>query len=149
MAKDFFSEEQQEQLVAAIKEAELNTSGEIRLHLSARCSSDPKDQAIRIFERLKMHQTEQRNGVLIFMAVEDKKFAIIGDRGINEKVPSNFWDSIRDVMQEHFKSGNFIDGLTEGIKTVGGKLKTYFPYQTDDVNELSDDISFNEDLEQE
>jgi len=142
--KNFFSEAQKNSIVEAISSAELNTSGEIRLHLTDHCKLDPKDEAVGVFERLKMHQTEQRNGVLIFLAILDKKFAIIGDKGIDELVPEDFWDSIRDEMQAHFKANEFEKGLINGILEIGEKLKKFFPIQTNDVNELSNDISFNE-----
>jgi len=143
-AKNFFSEAQKNNIVEAISSAELNTSGEIRLHLTDHCKIDPKDEAVTVFERLKMHQTDQRNGVLIFLAIADKKFAIIGDKGINELVPEDFWDSIRDEMAQNFKANEFDKGLIQGIHQVGEKLKKFFPIKTDDVNELSNDISYNE-----
>ena len=143
MSKDFFSEDEQKRIVSAIAEAELNTSGEIRVHLANRCWSDPKKEAIRVFKRLNMDQTELRNGVLIFLAVNNKKFAIVGDQGINDAVPNDFWDSVRDLIIGHFKMGNFEQGLSEGIVLVGEKLKEFFPYQDDDENELSNEISFS------
>lgn len=142
--KNFFSEVQKNNIIEAISSAELNTSGEIRLHLTDYCKMDPKDEAVAVFERLKMHQTDQRNGVLIFLAIADKKFAIIGDKGINELVPEDFWDSIRDEMQTYFKANQFDTGLIKGIHQVGEKLKKFFPIQTNDVNELTNDISYNE-----
>lgn len=142
--KNFFSESQQKLIVDAISAAELNTSGEIRLHLIDICKNDPTQEAVVVFEKLKMHQTEQRNGVLIFLAISDKKFAIIGDKGINELVPENFWDSIRDEMISHFKNNDFVLGLTKGIEQVGEKLKKFFPIKNNDINELSNDISFEE-----
>ncbi len=141
-AKDFFTENQQQNIVNAISSAELNTSGEIRLHLLDSCKNDPKEEAILVFEKLGMTKTELRNGVLIYLAVADKKFAIIGDKGINEVVESNFWDSIRDEMIKHFKNNDFENGLINGILHVGEKLKKHFPYASNDENELSNDISF-------
>ena len=91
-----------------------------------------------------MHQTELRNGVLIYLAVEDRQLAILGDAGINLKVPKGFWDDTRDVMINEFKQGNFAKGLSDGIIKAGEQLREHFPYQSDDVNELSDDISFGE-----
>lgn len=142
MAKDFLSESQRKQIVDAIKQAELNTSGEIRVHLDKKCSEDVLDRAAYWFEKLQMHKTEQRNGVLFYLAYEDRKFAVLGDAGINQKVPADFWDSIKDQMVAEFKEGRFADGLANGIIASGQQLKTHFPYQSDDVNELSDDISF-------
>jgi len=139
---DFFSKEQQNKIVQAIKEAELNTSGEIKVHIEKKCKGDVLDRAAFIFKKLRMHKTKLRNGVLIYLAIEIRKFAIIGDAGINSKVPENFWDNIKDNMLEHFKNENFTEGLTEAILIVGNQLKTYFPFQKDDVNEINDEISF-------
>lgn len=142
MAKDFFNEEDRKQIVDAIKNAELNTSGEIRVHLDKTCNEDVLDRAAYWFEKLQMHKTEQRNGVLFYLAHEDHKFAILGDAGINQKVDDNFWDDIKEQMVTAFKIGEFAKGMSEGIIECGKQLKKHFPYQSDDVNELSDDISF-------
>jgi len=144
MAKELFTKEQQQQIVAAVKEAELNTSGEIKVHIDNKCKEDVLDRAAFIFDKLEMQKTELRNGVLIYLAVADKKLAILGDAGINQKVADNFWDSTRDFMINKFKDGQFTEGLAGGIKLAGEQLKQHFPYQSDDVNELSDDISFGE-----
>ena len=142
MAKDLFSKEQKKQIVDAIKEAELNTSGEIRVHIDKKCPEDVMDRAAFLFQKMKMHKTEKRNGVLFFLAVKDRKFAILGDAGINAVVPEGFWDNIKETMTGYFKEGAFARGLAEGIKMSGEQLKAHFPYQSDDVNELSDEISF-------
>jgi len=139
---DHFTKEQQNQIVEAIKQAELNTSGEIRVHIEKRCKIDVLDRAANIFAKLKMHKTELRNGVLFYLSIEDRKFAILGDAGINEKVPENFWESVKETVLEQFKSGNQAEGLVKGILMAGEKLKAHFPYQKDDVNELSNEISF-------
>jgi len=144
MAKDLFTAKQQTLIVAAIKAAELNTSGEIKVHIEKKCKEDVLDHAAFMFDELDMQKTELRNGVLIYLAVEDRKLAILGDTGINLKVPKNFWDATRDVMIHHFKEGEFAEGLANGIKLAGEQLKEHYPYQSDDVNELSDDISFGE-----
>lgn len=144
MAEKLFTEEQKAKIVDAIKEAELNTSGEIRVHIEKSCPEDVMDRAAFMFEKLKMHKTELRNGVLFYLAVKDRKFAILGDAGINAKVPEGFWDTIKETMVSHFKEGDFAGGLAEGILMSGEQLKTHFPFQTDDVNELSDDISFGQ-----
>ena len=138
----FFTKEQKKQITDAIKDAELNTSGEIRLHVEKRCKINVLDRAAYIFDKLKMHKTEKRNGVLFYLAVDDHKFAILGDGGINQVTPENFWDEIKDIVLDHFKEGKYADGLSKGIRMAGEALKEHFPYQTDDVNELSDDISF-------
>jgi uncharacterized membrane protein len=142
MSIKIFSSEQQANIKAAIKEAELNTSGEIRVHIASKCPDNVLDCAASWFEKLKMHKTRLRNGVLFYLATEDKKFAILGDAGINSKVPSNFWDKIKNDMQTAFKQGDFEKGLSEGIKKAGEQLKQHFPYQQNDVNELNDEISF-------
>jgi len=138
----FFTQEQKKQITDAIKDAELNTSGEIRLHVEKRCKINALDRAAYIFDKLKMHKTEKRNGVLFYLAVDDHKFAILGDAGINQVTPENFWDEIKDIVLDYFKEGKYADGLAKGIRMAGEALKEHFPYQTDDVNELSDDISF-------
>ncbi len=145
--KNFFSEAQKEQIKLSIQAAETNTSGEIRVHIEARCKEAPMSRAIKVFEQLKMHKTELRNGVLVYLATEDKKFAILGDKGIDEKVPTGFWDSVKDIMTEEFRKGNFEEGLIKGIGAAGEKLKTFFPYQKDDINELSDEISYGNEKE--
>lgn len=142
--KKLFTESQQQEIMQAIASAELNTSGEIRLHLLDRCKTDPEKEAIAIFQKLGMHKTEARNGVLIFLALSDKKFAIIGDQGINDKVPADFWNSVRDEMLVHFKAGDLVAGICRGIILAGEKLKLYFPYQQGDQNELSNEISYDE-----
>lgn len=139
---DHFTKEQQKQIVEAIKQAEHNTSGEIRVHIEKTCKIDVLDRAANVFAMLKMHKTQLRNGVLFYLSVEDRKFAILGDGGINAKVPSDFWDSVKNTVLEQFKMGNQTEGLVQGILMAGEKLKAHFPYQKDDVNELSDEISF-------
>lgn len=143
-AKTFFSEDQRNAIQQAIAEAELNTSGEIRVHVDTNCPNDPMEQAIAVFGALKMHETALRNGVLFYLATDDKKFAILGDQGINEAVPADFWDSIRDEMIRHFKEHDFAQGLCQGIARAGEKLKYHFPFHEADTNELSNDISFRE-----
>ncbi len=141
-AKKLFSQTDRDAIVSAIKEAEMNTSGEIRVHIESSFKGDVLDQAAFMFKKLGMLNTEQRNGVLFYLAVKNKAFAILGDAGINEKVPDDFWEETKSIMQNKFQSGNMAEGLAIGIKMSGEKLKKHFPYQTDDVNELSDDISF-------
>jgi uncharacterized membrane protein len=142
-ARDFFSTEQQERIVAAVKAAEKETSGEIRVHIEYDCAEDVMDRAAFWFEKLEMHKTELRNGVLIYLAVGNHKFAIIGDAGINNSVPKGFWDSTRDKMLGYFRTRQYTEGLEAGIREAGSQLKKFFPWQTDDINELSDEISFN------
>lgn len=145
MEGQFLNKENEELVVSAIKEAETNTSGEIRVHIQDGCKGDVLKVAQSQFNRLKMHQTDLRNGVLFFVVTGAHKFAILGDEGINNAVPDNFWNHIKDKMQEHFREGRYAEGLAEGIKRAGLALKEHFPYQSDDVNELSDDISYGTD----
>ncbi len=134
---------EKDRIVAAIKEAELQTSGEIRVHIDYRCKGDVLDRAATVFAKLEMHKTELRNGVLFYLALKDKKFAILGDIGINAKVPEGFWEEVKLKMLDYFKRGELVDGLIEGIKMAGEKLKAYFPYKEgEDINELPDEISF-------
>ncbi|MDI9357125.1 MAG: TPM domain-containing protein [Chitinophagaceae bacterium] len=139
---DILKTEEKEKILSAIKEAEKETSGEIRVHIENHCKIETLDRAAQIFAQLKMHKTELRNGVLFYIAIKDKKFAIVGDKGINANVPENFWDTIKQQMQHDFKQGSFIQGIELGIKTAGLQLKKHFPYKSNDVNELSDEISF-------
>jgi len=141
-AKKFFTPEQQEDIKQAVLNAELDTSGEIRVHLENQCSGDVLIRATQIFEKLKMNDTKLRNGVLIYLAIENRKFAIIGDSGINAVVPENFWEQIKVNMLNRFRDGEFTIGLTEAVTATGVQLKEHFPHQSSDVNELPDDISF-------
>lgn len=137
-----FTKAEEQRIIDAIKAAEENTSGEIRIHIERKCKKDVYAEAVEVFERLGMTKTELRNGVLILVALDDHKFAIIGDKGINEKVPQNFWEETKDLMLAHFKEGRIADGIIEGITDAGEQLKQYFPYQSNDENELDDDISY-------
>lgn len=141
-AKKFFSEDQKQSIQQAIANAELNTSGEIRVHIDDKCKEDVLDQAANLFHQLKMDATELRNGVLFYLAVDDHKFAILGDKGINEKVPADFWNTIKEEMLALFKQQQFTEGLCKGIEMAGQKLKAHFPLQSNDTNELSNDVSF-------
>ncbi len=135
--------EQQQQVIAAIRQAEGHTSGEIRVHIEATCpEGDPMKRAIEVFRHLGMHQTKEQNGVLFYLAHDDRKFAVLGDKGIDAKVPGDFWESTRNLMRQHFASNDYATGLSQGIERAGQHLKAFFPRATDDTNELSDDISF-------
>ena len=143
MAKENFSEEDRRAIKEAISKAELNTSGEIRVHLENHCREENVlDRAAQVFAMLKMHKTDLRNGVLVYMAVKDHKFAIIGDAGINAKVGDNFWEVTKEKMLSEFKKGELVEGLKVGVLCAGERLAEFFPYQQDDSNELSDEISF-------
>lgn len=141
-AVDFFSKEQKNTIEEAIGKAEMKTSGEIRVHIENRCSDDVLDRAATIFDKLGMAKTALRNGVLFYLAIDDRKFAILGDLGINAKVPAGFWDDIRDLMVSRFKEEQFSEGLSMGILKAGEQLQKWYPREDDDVNELSDEISF-------
>jgi uncharacterized membrane protein len=142
-ASKFFTKEQQAQILAAIKEAENETSGEIRVHIETSCTEDILDRAAWVFAKLGLQKTKERNGVLFYLAVTDRKFAVIGDAGINSKVPEGFWDDVKDLLQKKFREGKFAEGLSEGIILAGTHLKRHFPHSKDDVNELKDEISFD------
>ena len=142
-ASSFFSKEQQAQILASVKEAELETSGEIRVHIETSLKGDVLDRAAWLFKKLGMDKTAEHNGVLFYLAVGDRKFAIIGDSGIDAKVPTGFWDEISELLKKNFKEGKFAEGLSEGIIMAGIQLKTHFPHRLDDVNELPDEISFD------
>ena len=142
-ASSFFSKEQQAQILASVKEAELETSGEIRVHIETSLKGDVLVRTAWLFKKLGMDKTAEHNGVLFYLAVGDRKFAIIGDSGINAKVPSGFWDEISELLKKNFKEGKFAEGLSEGILKAGEQLKTHFPHRLDDVNELPDEISFD------
>jgi uncharacterized membrane protein len=147
MADDslFFSDEQQQRIVDAIQEAEKQTSGEVKVHVEKKCqTADVMERAKEVFLFLHLHETAQRNGVLFYLAYEDRKFAVLGDKGIDEKVPVNFWNSTKELLREYFSKGLFSEGLSKGIEEAGKQLKTHFPYQSDDINELPDDISFGQ-----
>ncbi len=142
MSKEvFLTNEEEQEIVAAISMAEKETSGEIRVHIEKTTSIGAYERALEVFEELKMHQTELKNGVLIYLAVADKTFVICGDKGINDVVPDDFWDTTKDAMMLHFKRGNFKQGLIDGIQKAGAQLKNYFPWQKGDTNELSNEIS--------
>ena len=134
---------EEEQLITeSIKKAELNTSGEIRVHIESKCGDDVFDRAIYVFNYLKMYKTAQRNGVLFYIAADSRKFAIIGDEGINTVVPDDFWDKIKQEMVVFFAKGEYVKGLCAGIEEVGLSLKEYFPYKDDDINEQPNEISY-------
>jgi len=140
--ENYFTPENKLQIANAIRVAEMNTSGEIRLHIEKYCKGNVLDRATYVFEKLEMHKTQLRNGVLFYLAVEDHKFAILGDAGINQKVAVDFWEKTKELVLSKFKEGNITEGLTNGILMAGEQLKEHFPYLTEDKNELTNDISF-------
>jgi uncharacterized membrane protein len=145
VATDFFSKQEQEDIRQAIMNAELDTSGEIRVHIENNFTGDVLDRAAFVFKQLGMNNTELRNGVLIYLAVKNRRFAIIGDRGIHQVVPENYWVDIKANMLNHFRENRFTDGLIEAIEATGKHLKKHFPHERNDVNELPDEISFGKD----
>lgn len=138
-----FGKEDQKLILQAIEAAELNTSGEIRVHIESKCREDILDHAAFIFKKLEMDKTDERNGILFYIALDDHKFAVIGDAGIHSKVGDTFWEDVKNEMIPLFKSGHLAEGLINGINKAGTELKRYFPYQSNDKNELSNEISFN------
>ena len=139
--EEFLTKTEEQEIVEAIRVAEKNTSGEIRVHLEKKIDTDAIDCAVEVFNELEMYNTKDANGVLIYVAVKSKQFAICGDDGINKVVPTDFWESTKNIMAGNFQNGNFKQGLVDGILKAGEQLKKYFPYQDDDTNELSNEIS--------
>lgn len=139
--EEFLTKEEESAIVEAIRIAEKNTSGEIRVHIEASTTLDAYDRAMEVFHELNMDATELQNGVLIYLAVNDKTLVICGDKGINDVVAADFWDCTRDAIISQFKLGNFKQGLIDGILNAGEQLKKYFPWQEGDTNELSNEIS--------
>jgi uncharacterized membrane protein len=140
--KKFFSEDDEKRILSAIKEAETRTSGEIRVRIEGKGGKDPLAVARKSFEALGMRKTKLHNGVLFVLITEERTFVILGDDGINKKVPADFWNKVKDIVLEHFRKGLFAEGLEEGIKLAGEQLAKYFPCQKEDANELTDAISY-------
>ncbi|WP_369997690.1 TPM domain-containing protein [Winogradskyella sp.] len=139
--EDFLTAKEEQEIIEAIRVAERETSGEIRVHIEQNCGIDVYERAMDVFHLLKMDNTKQQNGVLIYVAVDNKAFVIFGDHGINNIVGSNFWNSTRDKIASKFKSGNFKEGLIDGIKEAGRVLSEHFPWEHGDRNELDNTIS--------
>ena len=139
--EEFLTKEEEQEIISAIRIAEKNTSGEIRVHIEASSKKEHYERALEVFYLLKMDTTKDANGVLIYVAVNDKKFVICGDTGINKLVDKDFWNTTKEVMQKHFKQNNFKQGIVDGILKAGEELKEHFPWQIDDENELSNEIS--------
>ena len=141
LVEEFLTKDEEQEIIEAIRIAEKNTSGEIRVHIEATTDKDHFERALEVFNLLKMFNTKDENGVLIYVAVEDHKFVIYGDKGINNVVDKDFWDSTKNIMQNHFKNADFKQGLVDGILKAGEELKAHFPWSIDDENELSNEIS--------
>jgi len=140
--KKIFTAAEENAISSAIAAAEMLTSGEIRLFIDEKCKADPVKMAVKIFQKLKMHKTKLRHGVLIYLAVSDHKFAIIGDKGIHEKVGDDFWNEVKELMLVNFKKNQLVEGLLVGIKKAGESLSEQFPRQDDDHDEISNEIVF-------
>lgn len=141
--ESFLSKQEESEIVAAILEAEKDTSGEIRVHLEHSFKGDHMKRAQELFYRLKMDNTRESNGVLLYIAVHDHRFVIIGDSGINKRVPDDFWDQTRDLIAQNFKNGKFKKGIIAGVLSAGNELKKHFPWKPGDTNELSNEVSRN------
>lgn len=139
--EDFLTSKEEEEIVLAIQQAERNTSGEIRVHIEKTTAISHYDRALEVFQMLKMFNTQQRNGVLLYIAVDDHKFVIYGDEGINNVVSENFWETTKEAIQNQFKQGSFKQGIIDGVLKAGKELQAHFPWTTDDENELSNEIS--------
>ena len=139
--EDFLTREDEQEIVEAIRAAEKNTSGEIRVHIEKTTKMEAYDRAMEVFHELNMDETELKNGVLIYLAVEDRHFVICGDKGIDDVVQDDFWNCTRDIMVAEFKKGDFKQGLIDGIRRAGEQLQKYFPFTDGDKNELSNEIS--------
>lgn len=139
--KHFFSREEQETIVKEIIEAEKKTSGEIRVHLNRFCGKDVMEKAKEVFFRLGMHRTENRNGILIYIATAERRFAILGDQGIHGHLTNAYWNHLRDEMQVFFREGRFLEGLCFAIRKIGAELQKHFPAAPQDVNELPNQVS--------
>ncbi len=140
-ARKFMAESDLDAVARAVGEAEAGTSGEIRVHLDARCPGDPMARAVEVFERLGMTRTARRNGILIYLAVGDRKLAVIGDAGVHERVPGDYWGRLKETLVAHFREGRPRDGLVAAVREVGATLRRHFPRAPDDRNELSDEVS--------
>lgn len=140
--RNFFTQEDEQLILSAIQEAERQTSGEIRVRIERKAGKNPMKVACKAFEALGMRETELNNGILFVLAIEDCQFVILGDDGINAKVPEGFWDEVKETILNHFRRGLFVAGLSEGIKLAGEQLSAFFPHQKEDVNELPDTISY-------
>ncbi|APY07772.1 hypothetical protein BWZ20_05435 [Winogradskyella sp. J14-2] len=139
--EDFLTQQEEQEIIEAIRIAERETSGEIRVHIEQKCNMDIYEHALEVFHYLKMDNTKEQNGVLIYVAVDNKAFVIYGDKGINDIVGTDFWNSTRDKIVFQFKNGNFKQGLIDGIIEAGKVLALHFPWKHGDHNELDNSIS--------
>lgn len=148
MASDLLTDEQEQRIIKQIQQAEKKTSGEIRVHIENQCSGDALTRAARIFHELGMDETEQQNGVLIYIACDDHKAAVYAGKGIHKQVEDHFWNDVLQVLIEHFKKEEYEEGIADAVQIVGKKLTEMYPYERGDVNELRDDISYHDNREE-
>lgn len=139
--ENFLTSKEEDEIVLAIRQAERNTSGEIRVHIEKTSQISHYNRTLEVFRILKMVNTKAQNAVLLYIAVQDKKFVIYGDKGINDVVPNTFWDTTKNIIENHFKQGNFKQGIIEGVLQVGEELKAHFPWNSNDVDELPNEVS--------
>lgn len=139
--ESFLTAQEEKAVIQAIQKAEKNTSGEIRVHIEDQTEKPTLERAATVFLYLKMDQTQQRNGILLYVGVSSKQFAILGDEGINKVIPKAYWEEEKQAVLKFFFQEKYQEGLVKAIENIGKKLKDYFPYQKGDVNELSDEIS--------
>jgi uncharacterized membrane protein len=139
--KRSLSHNEEQLIVEAIASAEKKTSGEIRVHIESTCKGDPLDRGADLFFELGMEKTRDRNGVLVYVALADRKLAILGDAGINKVVPAGFWDESKEIMVRHFRESKYAEGISEAVLKAGEELGKYFPLLSGDTNELSNEIS--------
>lgn len=142
--RSFLSEKEKKKIVAAIRDAEQTTSGEIRLYIENKCEDEPLKRAFQVFHELEMGKTTQRNGILIYIALDDRKLAIYGDEGIHQKVGDNFWGKELTQLKQHLSKRKNSEGICRCVESIGRQLSTFFPYLEDDRNELDNDIVFGE-----
>lgn len=143
-ARKFLSEEDEQQIIKAISDAEEFTTGEIRVHIEFKCKKNPLDRAKALFHELEMDQTEARNGVILYIASDDRKVAVYGDEGISSQVEDDFWQAEINKLIMEFKAGNFEQGIESVVGDIGEKLKRYYPSDGSDPNELGNEISFED-----
>ncbi|MDZ7719763.1 MAG: TPM domain-containing protein [Balneolaceae bacterium] len=148
-ARTFLSEQDEENIVKAIADAEEYTTGEIRVHIEAKCKKDPVERAKTIFGKLDMHETDARNGVILYIATKDRKVSIFGDEGISRQVEDNFWHDEIDKLIGEFKQGNFEQGIESVVRDIGDKLKKFFPSDGADPNELDNEITYKDNRDDE
>lgn len=141
-ASSFLSKSEKQEIALTIHEAEQQTRGEIRVYIEKKCKIDVMQRALKVFHQLNMHHTKERNGVLIYVAYADHVFAILGDKGIHEKVPDNFWDDVKELLTKNFAEEKFTEGIKQAILMCGDHLKKHFPAKEKDINELSDEVEF-------